>query len=335
MFLKISFYLTVIYLLFVSGLLSCVTNSQKVNRSSFNEVQFQKLEKALKLMEQKDFLRAGQLYDSLSMNSKNSSVKILSLYNSGLAYKSAGDCETSLSRFRSVLDKSFKKLLEYQAISLLEISSVYECLGKNDMSLSSLKDLEKKIKYLTLSFQQILYPARLSIAWSQQGDFKKANEYQSLSLTKILQYKKGLAQKDLKKELARLFYLMGKSYMKKEHLQTKPFIFSFIYHQIFLLQSLFMEDEKWSSLATVELDRLFDNLAFLLSQTENKEQYKKIVEKSLKIGFSFIEEEKSKDWKNYYYKKSKQIDKIFSGESQQPNQIEKHNKAKTQTKKLN
>ena len=324
-----------IYLLFTAGLVSCVTKPQKVNRSSFNEVQFQKLEKAFKLMEKKDFLRAGQLYDSLSMSSKDSSVKILSLYNAGLAYKSAGDCETSLSRFRSVLDKSFKKLREYQAISLLEISSVYECLGENDMSLSSLKDLEKKLKYLTLSFQQNLYPARLSIAWSQQGDFKKANKYKSLALTKILQYKKGLAREDLKKDLARLFYLMGKSYMKKEHLQTEPFIFSFLYHQMFLLQSLFMEDEKWSSLAVKALDRLFDNLAFLLSQTENKEQYKKMVKKSLKMGFSFIEKEKSKDWKNYYYKKSKQIEKLFSGESQQPNQIKKHDKIKTQTKKLN
>ena len=97
-------------MVFLLGVLGCASNSQKVTRSKFNETQFQKLEKAFKLMEKKEFLKAGQLYDSLSMSSKDSSVRILSLYNAGLAYKSAGACETSLSRFRSVLGKSFKKI---------------------------------------------------------------------------------------------------------------------------------------------------------------------------------------------------------------------------------
>lgn len=316
MFLKFSVFFKVVLALsamgLAGGLAGCASKSQKVTRSQFSEAQAQKLEKAFQLMEKKEFLKAAKLYDSLSIGSQDSSVQILSLYNAGLAYKSASDCEASLSRFRSVLGKSFKKLREYQAISLLEISFVYECLGRHDSALSSLKDLEKKLNFLTLSFQQILYPARLSLAWSKQGDFKKAGEYQSLALEKILQYKRGLKKESVQEELSRLFYLMGKSYVKQEHLKAKAFISSFLYHQIFLLQALFIQHERWSSKAETELNHLFKKLTLALLKAEDKQSYKKIVEKSLKTGASLIKREKSEKLKKYYNEKSQSLQKIFS-----------------------
>ena len=320
---------------FILNLISCASSPQKITRSQFNEFQFQKLEEAFKLMEKKEFLKAGQIYDSLSINSKGSPIQILSLYNAGLAYKSAGNCKTSLSRFRSVLDKSFKKLHEYQAISLLEMSLVYECLGQNDNSLSSLKDLEKKLNFLALNFQQILYPARLSIAWSKQGDFKKASLYQSIAFSKILEYKKRLDKKSVKEEISRLFYLMGKSYVKKEYLQEAPFISSFLYHQIFLLQSLFMKNKKWSSKAQIELDQLFENVIELLSQAEDKQKHKKIMEKSLKIGSSLVEKEKSKKWTTYYNKKSKLIQKALSHKSPKLKKYKKKSPQLNKSSRLN
>ena len=219
----------------------------------------------------------------------------------------------------------------------MEISFVYECLGQNDSSLSSLKDLEGKLNFLTLNFQQILYPARLSMAWSRQGDFNKANKYQSLAFAQALKYKDSLQKESVDEEMSRLFYLMGKSYVKKEYLNAESFIFSFLYHQVFLLQSLFMKHENWSSQAKKELDHLFDKLVGSLSQTENKESYKKFVEKSLDLGASLIKKENSKEWKQYYDNQSKLVRKLFSHKTQKTNQLKrpKQDKKSNQTNKRN
>ena len=44
--------------------------------------------------------------------------------------------------------------------------------------------------------------------------------------------------------MSRTFYLMGRSYIKKEHLNAEAFFNSFSYHQLYLLQSLLLKDEN-------------------------------------------------------------------------------------------
>ena len=308
----INFIRLILIIVSLGSLMACQSNSQKASSSRLEELQFQKVEQAFQWMEKEHFSKAAQIYDSLAMSSKDPSLRILALYNAGLAYKSVRDCETSLSRFRSVLANSFKKKKKYQAISLLEISLVYECLGQKDSSLSSLKDLEKKLSFLTSQSQQIIYLARLSLAWSKQGNFTKAKEFQSLALVQVLNFEKGLKESDSKKELSRLFYLMGKSYVKKEHLIADAFINSFLYHQLFLLQSLFIKHEKWSVQAHKELDQLFEKLILALNKTEDKKKSKKRVEESLALGSSLIKKENQKAWEKYYKAKSKQVQELLS-----------------------
>ncbi|MBC6415115.1 MAG: hypothetical protein GDA46_01820 [Bdellovibrionales bacterium] len=278
-----------------------------------SEFQVKQLEESFKLMERKQFKSAAKLYDSLSLSLKDSSAQILSLYNAGLAYKSAGECQKALFRFRSVLNKSFKRFKEFQARTLLEISFVYECLGEFTLSLSSLKDLERNLQFLPFETKHILYPARLSLAWAKQGKLNLAETYKSLSLNRILEYKKVLKSEDkIKQDISRLFYLMGKSYVKQEHISPKVFIVSFYYHQLYLLQSLFVKDKTWSDQAKKELDKLFHQLIFVLSQIENKKQYKKSIDNSLKIGMSLVTQEKSKEFEDFYNKKSQKIVKLLS-----------------------
>ena len=295
----------------LGSLMACQSKQKKATPSPSDRLQSQKIEQAFQWMGSEHFSKAAQIYDSLAMSSKDPDIRILALYNAGLAYKSIRICDTSLSRFRSVLADSFKKKQDYQAISLLEISLVYECLGQEDSSLSSLKDLEKKLNFLDNS-QQIIYLARLSLAWSKQGNFTKAKEFQSLALAQTLKFEKGLKKSDSKEKLSRLFYLMGKSYVKKEHLVADAFINSFFYHQVFLLQSLFIQHEKWSVQAHKNLDQLFKKLILALNKTENKKKYKKSVEESLALGSSLIKNENKKSWINYYKVKSQKVQKLLS-----------------------
>ena len=269
----------------------------------------------MQLMVKEDFLGAAKLFDSLisSQSVKNQDIQMMSFYNAGLAYKRAGDCERSLSRFRSVLDRSLKRFKEFQAISLLEISTVYECLGHNNQSLSSLKDLEGKLRYLNVSFQQVLYPARLSLAWAKQGNREKANRYQSLALDQLSNYRKSLREEELEKELARLFYLMGKSYVKKRYLQAESFVSSFLYHQLFLLQALVLKESHWSRVAKAELDKLFNYLEFVILQDKTK--YKASIKEAMSVGLAFVtkmtDKEKGKVLREDYFQKTKRIEKLF------------------------
>ena len=296
----------------IFSLSCCVSSKKQINKPELSQEQLEQMEQALELMKQKKFLKAGSLYDQLSVSLKDSSAKILMLFNAGVSYKSAGECEKALLRQRSTLDHSLK-IPEFKSRSLLELSSIYECLGKTEMSLLSLKDLDKFRAALPWNWNHILYPARLSIALAGLGYTAKANQYKSISLKKILEYKKTFTkEKKMQEEISQIFYLMGRSYVKTDHLKATHFVQSFFYHQLFLLQALFLKDKTWSKMAEKELDSLFDKLILALPQLKEKEQYKKTIKETLKTGKTLIEKEKSKKWTNFYNKKSRSILKLLS-----------------------
>ena len=294
--------------------LSCVSRSPAIKKSQLSDQQIQQLEVGKQFMKNKNFSKAAQIYDSLSLALKNSSAQVLAIYNAGVAHRSAGNCSDSLNRFRSLLQKSFDSFTNFKAHTLLEISFSYECLGQQDLSLSSLKDLEKFLSELPLSTREILYPARLSLAWAKNGDTDQAQAYQSLSLNKIIEYQKSFKNKEkLNEDLSRLFYLMGKSFENKKTLNPDSFISSFFYHQLFLLQSLFLNNKPWSLTAKKELSQLFDTLSYALSQSPHPQKHKKTIEKALKAGSVIIQNEKNRSWLAFYNKQSQKIEKILSG----------------------
>ena len=270
------------------------------------------MEQALSLLKEKDFLKAGVTYDRLALSLKDNSAKILMLFNAGISYKSAGECEKALLRQRSALDLSLK-IPNFRARTLLELSYIYECLGKTELALLSLKDLEKNRSALPWSWNYILYPARMSIAFAQIGDTKQADKYKSISLKKILEYKQTFTkEEEMKASISQIFYLMGRSYVQTKHIKASAFGPSFFYHQLFLLQALFLKDKTWSKLAEKELNSLFDKLFFTLSQAKDKKPYKETIQTALKTGKTLIEKEKSKKWIAFYNKKSNLILNLLS-----------------------
>ena len=263
-------------------------------------------------MKKKDFIKAGALYDQLSVSLKDTSAKILMLFNAGVSYKEAGECEKALSRQRSTLDHSLRKP-DFKSRTLLELSYIYECLGNSKMTLLTLKDLEKFRKSLPWEWNHILYPARMSLAFARRGDKKQANQYKSLSFEKILEYKKTFTkEKELQEQISRIFYLMGRSYVKTDHLKTPDFLQAFLYHQVFILQALFLKDKTWTKMAETELNLLFDKLIFAVSQLKEKNKYKEEIKSALKTGQVLIEKEKSKKWQIFYNKKSRSVLNLLS-----------------------
>ena len=233
------------------------------------------------------------------------------LFNAGSAYKEAGHCKTALLRYRHLLDRSLKHP-DFKSRGLLEISYIYECLGEFDKSFVSLKDLDRLRSFLPWLSGQIVYPARLSIAYAQQDLPVQAERYKSLALTKVLRARQVFStQKQLTGELSRAFYLMGRSFVSKAHVQSRGFLMSFPYHQLYILQSCFMEHKLWSDLSQKELELLFEKLALALSGQKERQKHKKIILRALTQGREMVKKEGSKKWTDFYFKKSQAIIKIL------------------------
>ena len=274
---------------------------------SLSQEQIEKMNQALSFMEKREYLKGAAIYDELSQLLTDKSTKIFMFFNAGVAYKEAGQCKKALIRYRKLLDHSLKYPI-FKARGLIEISYIYECLGKDELALLSLKDVKKHISFLPWSLGQVIYPARLAIAQARLEQLSTAEHYRSLSLTRVLQSKAVFSsEKELNEQVSRIFYLMGRSYVKKEHIKPPSFLKSFSYHQLYLLQSLFLKDKKWSTLAEKELNLLFDKLFFSLSKIKNKQKYKKLLMQIMEEAQMLIEKEKSKKWNKFYSEKSKSV----------------------------
>ena len=105
---------------------------------------------------------------------------------------------------------------------------------------------------------------------------------------------------------------MGRSYAKKDHLPPSAFLRAFPYHQLFLLQALFIPVENKDKLAKKELDLLFDKLFFTISKLKNKAKYKGPITEALLFANAWIQRENLKQLEVFYSQKSKKAIKLLS-----------------------
>ena len=292
-------------------LIHCQLSEKKTISSDLNTLQRNSMNKALELVRSGEFLKAAAIYDTLAQTLRGKPAEIVFLFNGGSSYRGGGDCASSVKRYQQLLDRSFENDL-FKARGLLEISYSYECLGKPKATYLSLHDISSFRNHLPKEIRIAVYPARLSLAYARFQQFDKANGYQALALNGVLQLKMGHSlEKALKKDLSRVFYNMGQIYIKEPHLNPKAFLSTFPYHQLYLLQSVFLQDDFWSSQSKEELSRAFKLLQMALQKNQSETQFKKYIRLSLKEGQLLVEKEKKPDLKSFYLKLSKEISHLL------------------------
>ncbi len=302
-----------IYLGLILVTSSCQLLLKSPKPSDLSPSQLKEMDQALIYVKEKDFLKAVNIYDQLSKELRGKAVEVMMLFNSGSNYRNLGDCDKSIVRYRRMLERSLKQF-PLKARGLMEIGYSYECLGDIKASFLSLKDAGDLRSYLPREVSQVIYPARLSISYSWFGKKKEADKYKSIALTGVLQIKNQYkSQPEVLKNMSRIFYFMGKSYMSKKNLKVDSFLQSFSYHQIYLLQSLFLKDKEWSLKSKKEMDLLFDKLhsVFLSANKDTKKKYKKLIQQSLEEGQKMIQMEKTLKWKTFYKKQMKKIQRLL------------------------
>ena len=285
--------------------ISC-TSFQKGKPFQLTKDQEEKVSEAIHQVREGAFEQAALIYDDLAKNLRRTSLEAMMLFNSGSSYREAKDCTSALNRYRKLLDQSLVQPI-FKARGLLEISSTYECLGKDEMSFLSLKDLSHLRNHLSSDFQKTIYPARLSIAFAKLKNEIKAKHYKSLALTGILQLKMDYtSESKLTKDLSRIFYLMGRSYVLKKNLNAESFLSSFSYHQSYLLQGLLLKDNHWFPKIKKELLLLYEKLEISLKDPNFKKLYAKSIKFSLNEAEALIKKEKDLKvlsfYKNYFLK---------------------------------
>ena len=254
--------------------------------------------------------KAAVIYDELARQVSDPKARILSLFNAGVAYKEAGRCESALIRLRRLLE-SVSKAPSFKVRGLMEISCVYECLGDSEKSLLSLKDAEPLLLHLPLALRQMLYPARLSIAYAGAGNSQEAETYKFLVLERLTRFARHFSDED-SEGLSRTFYIMGRSYAKGKALSQPDFLRSFNYHQLYLLQAWFLTDTLWSKTAQKELGLLLDKLAAALANPKQRQKYKNILIQAINDARVLIKRENDKKLSDFYEKKAQPLLKLLS-----------------------
>ena len=286
------------------SLLLYLTSCQSTALKEFqlSPQQSKDFEQAFHYVQNKEFKKAVKIYDKLIVNLSDETAGSLMLFNAGSAYRELGDCNTSVRRYRQLLEKSFNQM-RFKSRGLLEISYSYECLGKTKLSFVSLKDLNLIRKNLSLPFNLSIYPARLGIAYARSGKPLRAEQYKSLALNGILQLKTRYSSEEkLNTEVSSFFYMMGRSYVQKKHLEPKAFLRAFPYYHLYLWQVLFIEDKEWTLLAQKELISVYDKLKQSLKDQKGSQVSKANVNQSFKDIELLLKKEKKLHLKKFFYK---------------------------------
>ena len=293
--------------LLLSLLVSCKSSQKNKDiKLVLNSVQVQQLEIASSLMEKRQYQKASEIYKELSQTLKDKSSKRLMSFNEAVAHKEAGQCPKALKPLRKLLDRHLKNK-EFKARILMEIAQVYECLSQFDLAFMSLKSAEKIRDHLPLDLRAMVFPARMGSAQAREGNLEKADIYKEQALKVSLQLGSSFASEKAYREfLARVFFIMGRSFDKKEKLKAEEFLRAFPYYQIFLLQSLFLKDKTYYPLALEELKKVLEFTLLALDQTKDKE-LKTYIKSSMETATKFIKKENQTKLLSLYKKRSQKI----------------------------
>ena len=294
------------------SLVSCrLSEKRSFSESDLTLSQKQKTDQALQLVQASEFSKAASLYDELALELKDKAPEILFLFNAGGSYRKAGDCARSALRYQRLLDRALKHPL-FKSRSLIELSYSYECLGKfkaGRMALSDIKGLER---HLPSEIRLSIYPARMSLAFARFQQFDYADTYRMLALNGAMRLRLDYSdEKTLKAGLSRVFFSMGRLYDKKESLRPRALISAFPYHQLYLLQSVFLKGGGWSSQSQKEMEKAFDLLRHSLKAADSSPQLKSYIRLSLKEGRLLVEREKSPSLLSFYSKLAEGIERAL------------------------
>ncbi len=252
------------FFLILSALVGC--SSQK--KPSINELLMDEgrenpaFERGMKALENENYSEAAKTFDQLLVEKPASKLDLVIVYNSGAAYEGLGQCDKAAERYREAVRGSAGKFEQIEAQALFRLSLMYECLGQDTKTITSLLDARKRGKSLPYETLHAEIPARLAAAYARIGNRKKALEYFSLA-SEGLKKMVGRHHDHKRKEvLSRTMYLMGQlSYSQRDATASADsYMQSLSMQQPYLLQATELDHPLWSRKAADDLQMGYENI---------------------------------------------------------------------------
>lgn len=252
--------------------------SKKIEQTDFSdESPPQDFQRGLKALEKEDFGTAATIFDRLLVSNPASEQDLVTTFNSGNAHEGLGDCKKASERYREVIRSSAGKYVGIEAHALYRQSLMYECLGQDTKTVTSLLDAKKREKFLPIEVARAELPARLASAYSRLGNRAKALEYfnqASEGLKTVLA--QGTVARAQKETLGKTLFYMGHLNPAQKQADAEPmgYLQSLSMQQPYLLQAVELNHPTWSRKAAEDLNLGYDNMIrFRLDDLEKRNQF--------------------------------------------------------------
>lgn len=233
-------------------------------------------DRGLRALEQERYAEAAQIFDKLLVANPGTERDLVILYNSAAAHEGMGHCQKAVDRYRQVVRSSNGKFVQIEAQSLFRMSIMYECLGQDTKTITSLLDARKRGKDLPYETRVAEIPGRLAAAYARMNNRDKALEYFNLAsegLKKIVARTNNHRQKEL---LGRTLYLMGQLNHSQRSANAEPssYMQSLSMQQPYLLQAIEMDHPVWSKKAAADLQLGYENIwKFKIEDVEDQRSF--------------------------------------------------------------
>ncbi len=254
---------------------ACSTKQKKISMDDEAQPNVP-FEKGLKALEKEQYAEAAQIFDTLLVAKPGSEGDLVITYNSAAAYEGLGNCAKASERYREIVRSSAGKYKNIEGISLYRLSLMYECMGMDTKTVTSLLDAKKRAKELPFETRAAEIPARLAAAYARIGNKQKAIEYfkeASEGLKKIVGQTANHKQKEL---LARTLFLMGQlnSAQRDGTVPPASYMQSVSMQQPYLLQAIEMDYPQWSKRAAADLETAYANIwKFKFDDPEKRREF--------------------------------------------------------------
>jgi len=266
------------FILWLSVVLLSACASKKIEQTEFSdEVAPPDFQRGLKALEKEDYGTAAQIFDRLLVAKPASEQDLVTSFNSGNAYEGLGDCKKASERYREVIRSSAGKYLGLEAHALYRQSLMYECLGQDTKTVTSLLDAKKREKFLPIEVARAELPARLASAYSRLGNRAKALEYfnQASEGLKVV-LAGGTSPRTQKETLGKTLFYMGHLNPAQKQADSEPmgFLSALSMQQPYLLQAVELKNPTWSRKAAEDLNTAYDNMTrYRIDDVEKRNQF--------------------------------------------------------------
>ena len=231
-------------------------------------------EKAFEDMGAGNYYSTIPVFENLATKYKGQDLEWASLFNLAGAYKELVSCDKAKSIYEKLLQ--IKQLeIQIKSKTYLNLSYMYECLGKTDLAFLALRQGIKLNQNLAKEIKNIEYPFRFSLAYFRAGEFEKAMQWQERVHANLNILKTSfLVASEAEHKFAEIFYQIGRLYIKAQHINLGVYFRIFSWHQMYLCQSILMDVENWSTRSLYELNKLYNHFFIAFAKIKDKKQKK-------------------------------------------------------------